>query len=302
MLGVPLDLGSENLGVDIGPDAFRQKQIVEKLQQAGLNVEDRGDIACTNRSELEPGDPLLPYADEIVRTTNELAKVTEQAVKDQEVVVALGGDHSINLGVVAGASTALDGNIGMIYIDAHGDMNTAEASKSHNIHGMHLAALMGFGDPKLTHSYTEKVKLNKDNLLHIAGSDLDEFEVELMKDENLANFSMFDLLSKGLAPLLEMIDDLAQRVPNIWVSVDLDAIDSVYAPGVGIPNHGGLTYREIAAITEYIGKKCNVIGVDIVEYNPLKDSESITAELGIEITAKLLGTNYSWYTNYMARQ
>ena len=98
-----------------------------------------------------------------------------------------------------------------------------------------------------------------------------------------------------------MIDDFSSRLSNIWVSVDLDAIDNVYAPGVGIPNHGGLTYREIAAITEYIAQHCHIIGIDLVEYNPMQDIEGKTAELGIELVAKLLGSNYSWYTNYMDR-
>lgn len=302
VIGVPLDLGAENLGVDIGPEAFRQRQLIEKLTGAGLQVTDRGNIACTDRTELDPGNSKLPYADEIVRVTNELAELTEKAVDKHEVVVALGGDHSINLGVIGGASVALEGKFGLIYIDAHGDMNTAEGSLSHNIHGMHLASLMGFGAKKLSDAYKPGTKLAKENLLHIAGCDFDQAELDLIEEEDLTCFTMLDLISSGLAPLLRLIDDLSRRVENIWVSVDLDAIDSVYAPGVGIPNHGGLTYREIAAITEYIGQKCNVIGIDMVEYNPLKDSDSKTAELGIEIIAKLLGTNYSWYTNYMSRQ
>lgn len=302
IIGVPLDLGAENLGVDIGPDAFRQRQIIEKLTTAGLHVADRGNLACTDRAELDPGNPKLPYADEIVRVCNELASVTETAVSHHEIVVALGGDHSINLGAVSGVASALGDKFGVIYIDAHGDINTAEGSLSHNIHGMHLASLMGFGAKKLVDAYKPGVKLQKQNLLHIAGSDFDQAELDLIEEENLTCFTMLDLLSSGLAPLLRLIDDLSHRVDNIWVSVDLDAIDSVYAPGVGIPNHGGLTYREIAAITEYIGKNCNVVGIDMVEYNPLKDTDSKTAELGIEIIAKLLGTNYSWYTNYMSRQ
>lgn len=302
IIGVPLDLGSENLGVDIGPDAFRQNKITEKLEAAGLKITDSGNIACTDRAELDPGDPKLPYGQEIVRVNEQVAQQTQAALEANQVVVALGGDHSINLGVVGGASAALDGDIGLIYIDAHGDINTAESSLSHNIHGMHLAALMGFGAPELVQAYRPNTKLAKENLLHIAGADFDLAELDLIEHEQLSCFTMLDLLSNGLAPLLQKIDELASRVANIWVSVDLDAIDSVYAPGVGIPNHGGLTYREVAAITEYIGKQCNVIGIDMVEYNPLKDSDSKTAELGIELIAKLLGANYSWYTNYMSRQ
>jgi len=301
LLGAPLDLGAENLGVDIGPDAFRQKKIIEKLQHVGLQLKDSGDIECRDRSTLEPGDPKMPYLDEIVRVNEELATATEAVLRKNEGAVVLGGDHSVNLGAVAGASAAVDGQLGLIYIDAHGDINVPETSISHNIHGMHLASLMGFGPAQLVNVHGNGAKLAKQNLLHIAGSDFDQAELDLIAREKLPTFTMLDLLAHGLAPLFKMIDDLAQKVSHIWVSVDLDAIDSVYAPGVGIPNHGGLTYREIAAITEYIGKHCPIVGIDLVEYNPLKDNEGITAELGIEIIAKLLGTNYSWYTNYMDR-
>ena len=117
----------------------------------------------------------------------------------------------------------------------------------------------------------------------------------------LPAFTLFDLLSQNLAPLLTMIDDLASRVPNIWISLDLDVIDRIYAPGAGMPNAKGLTYREIATIAEYIGSRCNVVGIDVVEYNPLQDEANKTAELGIELIAKFLGKDYSWYTNYMAK-
>jgi len=302
LIGVPLDLGAESLGVEVGPEALRQKKIVEKLEHVGVVVHDEGNLSSTSRTDLQPGDPNLPYADEIARVNKTLAEITEKRLREGHKVVAIGGDHSINLGVMSGASVALSGKLGLIYIDAHGDMNTPDKSISHNIHGMHLASLMGFGPEQLSKLYSPDVKLQTNNLLHIAGSDFDQGEIDLIKQENLTCFTMFDLLSNSLSPLFKMIDDLKNRVENIWVSVDLDAIDYVYAPGVGIPNHGGLTYREIAAITDYIGKHCNVVGIDLVEYNPMKDIEGKTAELGIELVAKLLGTNYSWYTNYMDQQ
>lgn len=301
ILGIPLDLGAESLGVTIGPKAFRERQIVEKLRHAGLTAEDAGDIECQPREQLDPGNPLFPYADEIRRVNEEAAAKTEEVLRGGNKLLALGGDHSINLGVFSGAAKALDGKLGLIYIDAHGDMNTPETSISHNIHGMHVASLMGFGPDELVNTYGPGAKLDKNNLLHIGASDLDKGEEELIARENLKCFTMLDVLATGLAPLLRMIDELAGRVENIWVSLDLDVIDSVYAPGVGIPNRGGLTYREIAAITEYIGRKCNVVGLDVVELNPNFDIDNKTAELGIELAAKLLGTNYSWYTNYMDR-
>jgi arginase len=166
---------------------------------------------------------------------------------------------------------------------------------------MHLASLMGFGAPELANAYKEGTKLPKENLLHVGGSDFDQGELDLIKNEGLQAFTLFDLLTSSLKPLLEMVDDLAARVPNIWISLDLDSIDRIYAPGAGMPNPKGLSYREIATIAEYIGKKCNVVGVDVVEYNPLQDEQNKTAELGIELIAKFLGKEYSWYTGYMSR-
>lgn len=301
LIGIPLDLGAKNLGVDVGPDAFRYTGIVEKLEGAGLTVRDEGTIAVADRASLQPGRPRLRYADEIIRVSNESAKFAQAHIKAGHRLIGLGGDHSMTLGLVSGASAALDGQLGLIYLDAHGDMNTADTTLSGNIHGMHLASLLGFGAPELAHVHTPHPKIAKPNLLHIGGSDWDQAELDLIIREKLTTFTLFDLLKSNLAPLLALIDDLAARVPNVYVSLDLDVIDRIYAPGAGMPNAKGFTYREIATIAEYIGRTCHVVGVDVVEYNPLHDEQSKTAELGIELIAKFFGHNYSWYTSYMAR-
>jgi arginase len=299
LIGAPLDLGAENLGVDIGPDAFRYQKIGDKLATAGLIVTDTGDVAVGERSTLEIGNPHLRYLDEIIRVNEEIASRTEAAIRDAQKVVVLGGDHSVCLGAVAGASVAINGQLGLIYFDAHGDMNTDETTLTGNIHGMHLASLMGFGAQSLVNVHGEGRKIAKENLLHIGGSDFDQPELDLIARENLQTFTLFDLLTQNLAPVLKMIDDLAARVPNIWISLDLDSIDRIYAPGAGMPNAKGLTYREISTLAQYIGQKCNVVGIDVVEYNPLQDRKHKTAELGIELIATFLGKNYSWYTNYL---
>jgi arginase len=302
LLGVPLDLGAENLGVSMGADTLRYQHIAAKLQSAGLAVTDKGNIAVKARREVPVGDnPKLRRLDEIVRVSEETAKVTEAAMQAGQKAIVLGGDHSICLGAVAGASSGVTGSIGLIYFDAHGDMNTDQTTPSGNIHGMHLASLMGFGAPELAHVYGEQVKIPKENLLHIGGCDFDQAELDLVARENLQTFSMLDLMKHGLAPLFPMIDDLASRVDNIWISLDLDSIDAVYAPGAGMPNKKGLTYREIAAIAEYIGQKGKTAGVDVVEYNPLQDEQGKTAELAIELIATYLGKKYSWYTQYLEK-
>jgi len=299
LIGVPLDLGADNLGVDIGPQAFRYQGIVSILEQVGFEIDDLGDIECTDRDKLDPGNPRMHYLDEIIRVNKELAIKISDIVSAKRKPIVIGGDHSINLGTVSGASSALEGKLGLIYLDAHGDMNTAETTLTGNVHGMHLAALLGFGAQSLIDLHKPGTKVIKENLLHIGGSDFDQAELDLIDQEQLNAFTLFDLLSQNLSPLIKKIDDLAERVPNIWVSLDLDVIDQIYAPGAGMPNPKGLTYREIATIAEYVGHKCNVIGIDVVEYNPLQDPDHKTAELGIELIAKFFKKDYSWYTNYL---
>ncbi len=301
LIGVPLDLGAENLGVDVGPHALRVEKIVQKLEKAGLKIDDLGDIYCMPREKLHPGNPKLKYLEEILRVSHESAEKTYKAIKEGDKVLAIGGDHSVNLGVMSGASVALKGNIGMIYLDAHGDLNTDKTTLSGNIHGMHVASLLGFGEKKLTYVYMPAKKLLRENLLLIGGKDFDKEEDEFIQEQKIKSFTMMDLLANGMKPLFNLIDEMCKLTANIWVSLDLDVIDGVYAPGVGIPNVGGLTYREITAVAKYIGENCNVVGMDLVEYNPLRDIDKKTAELSIELCAKILGANYSPYSAYMER-
>lgn len=299
MFGVPLDLGAKNLGVDIGPDAFRHQMISEKLASVGFEVHDTGNIAVRSHHELKVGSPRLRYLDEIVRVNEEVAAKTEAALRADHKVVVLGGDNSICLGAASGASVALDGQLGLIYFDAHGDLNTDETTLTGNVHGMQVASLLGYGYPKLSHLHGKQVKIDKENLLHVGGSDFDPAELELIEREHIHMFTLFDLLSSGLGAAFAKIDVLAARVPNVWVSLDLDVLDRLYAPGAGMPNNKGLSYREIAVLAQYIGQHSNVVGLDLVEYSPLQDEQRKTAELGIELIATFLGKNYSWYTGYL---
>src|SRR6266849_968733 len=159
ILGIPLDLGAKNLGVDIGPQAFRYQKIIEKLTNAGFKVSDAGNIICHERETLLVGNPKLKYAEEILRVSEIAAKRVDKLIQQKQKVVALGGDHSICLGVISGASVALQKNVGLIYLDAHGDMNTKETTPTGNIHGMPLAALMGFGDTQVVNIYKPKRKI-----------------------------------------------------------------------------------------------------------------------------------------------
>jgi len=299
LFGVPIDLGAENLGVSIGPDAFRHQMIVEKLSSVGFQVNDAGNIKVRDHSEINVGNPRLRYLEEVVRVNEEVAAKTEAAVKDGQLALVLGGDTSICLGAVSGASIALNGELGLIYFDAHGDLNTDETTLTGNIHGMQVAALMGIGNEALTKLHGDKVKIQKDNMLHVGGSNFDKAEMDLIEREHIHMFTLFDLLSQGLQAAFAKVDALVERVPNLWVSLDLDVLDRLYAPGAGMPNNKGLSYREISVLAEYIGKKGNVRGLDLVEYSPLQDEQRKTAELGIELITTFLGKNYSWYTGYL---
>lgn len=302
LIGVPLNLGAKNLGVDMGPNAYRYQNIVPKLTTAGLDITDVGNVFCDDRWKVDVGsNPKLHYLDEIVRISNDTARLVQESINNQRRPIVLGGDHSICLGAVSGASVAVNGDIGLIYFDAHGDMTTEETTLTGNIHGMQLASLMGFGAQQLSNVYKETVKVHKSNVLHIGGSDWDQAELDLIAHENIAAFTMDDILTKTFAPLLPMIRDLQSRVKYIWISVDLDSIDAQYAPAAGMPNNKGLVYREIKMLADFIGKHCNVLGIDVVEYNPLEDIDHKTAGLATELIANFFGREYSWYTEYLSR-
>lgn len=302
LIGIPVDLGAETLGVSIGPQAMRLAGFVEKLKHVGINVKDLGDISCKSREEIEIGPKNLKHLNEIVRIANDAALKVEGEIEKGNKVICLGGDHTLSLGTVAGASKALNGNLGLIYIDAHGDFNTDKTTISGNIHGMSLSALVGLGAKELVDIYFKGPKIRKEKAILVGASDLDSDEERLIKSEGLPTFDMMDILARGFGDLFGKIQNLSKSVDNLWISFDLDAIDGVYAPGVGIPNTGGLTYREIMAIAKYIGKKFNVVGIDIVEYNPTKDIEHKTADLAIEIASRFLGHDYNVYTKYMDTQ
>lgn len=300
LIGVPIDLGAESLGVSLGPQALRLAKITEKFKHVGMDITDMGDIAC--ETEAEEGSPKLKHLKEIVKISEEVASIIESQVNEGNKIIALGGDHTLSIGTVAGASKALKGNLGLIYIDAHGDFNTDTTTLSGNIHGMSLSAVVGVGAKELVDVYSPGTKIKIENAILVGASDLDPKEEELIKEVKLPTFDMMDIMARSFGDLFGMISDLNKRVDNIWISFDLDVVDGIYAPGVGIPNTGGLTRREIMAIAKYIGEKCNVVGVDIVEYNPTRDIEHKTADLAIEVGARMLGYDYNSYTQYMDTQ
>ncbi|HEX4714646.1 MAG TPA: arginase family protein, partial [Ktedonobacteraceae bacterium] len=201
LISVPLGLGSGDKGAADGPKALHRCDIKGKLQCTGLPDITVEEVSVRKRRQVTMGDPHVRYLDEIVRVSQEVAERVDDSLQHDRTPIVIGGDHSVNLGAFSGASQALAGQLGLIYIDAHPDMNTADTTPTGNIHGMHLAALMGFGTPELVHVYGNRVKLAKQNLLHVGASDCDLEELDLIKREKLQTFTLFDLLTHNLAPL-----------------------------------------------------------------------------------------------------
>ncbi len=299
ILGIPIDLGKDSIGTDEGPNHLRKSGLMQMFNHIGFKYEDLGDIKCPTRELAHMGDKRLKYLKEIVQVCEMSAAKVHEKISAGHKVVALGGDHSLTMGTVAGASVACEGDIGVVYIDAHGDIMTHENTLSGNIHGMPAAALMGFGHPKLVNIFKSGVKVKPANFVFIGLKDLDQGEIDLIRREKLHTVTILDIVHYGFRSALEKINDLQKRVKHIWVSLDLDSIDSQYAPATPILNQGGLSYREITNLAKYIGRACSVVGLDIVELAPRQDSEEKTTKLAIALIAHMLGAQYSWYTHYM---
>lgn len=297
--GVPIDLGKDNHGSDLGPDYLRVHGLAQMFKDAGLVAEDLGNIECGQSENTEMGDPKIKYLKEIARVSAENAKLTHRELSAGKKVVAIGGDQSVSFGTIAGAAAACAGDLGIIWLDAHGDMMTHENTLSGNAHGMPAATAMGFGHSDLVNIFRPGAKVKPANFLFIGLKDLDQDEINLIRRENLAAVTIMDYLQKGFEYITGKIDDLAKKVKNIWVCLDLDVIDKDDAPATMMGTKGSLNYREITHIAKYIGKKCPVIGLDVAELAPAQDQNDKTAKLSLELISYFLGADYGWYAKYM---
>lgn len=299
LLGVPLDLGSERIGVDMGPNALRYQKFTKNVQEAGLDIHDLGNLDCPSPEEVELGDPKIKYLEPITKVCRSVMSSVISTISKNKRPLIIGGDHALAIGSITGAAKAVSGSLGVIWIDAHGDLNTPQTTLTGNIHGMPLAVLLGHGHPDLIALASSKPAIDYPNVIVIGAKDLDPAEETFIKKHHLQSFHIRDIAAEGLKPVFSAVDRLVQKTDHLWVSLDLDAVDSSEAPGVGMPNKGGLTYREIGAIASYIGKKSRLLGMDLVEYNPVNDIEHKTAYLAAELTAKLFGKDYSLYSQYL---
>jgi arginase len=273
LIGVPLDLGAGRRGVDMGPSAFRVADIHARVRSLGYEVADRGDIDVFIQETRDPGDPRMKYLREIRQTCEGVRDEVEAALGEGAMPVVLGGDHSIAMGTIAGVSRHFrlkDERIGLIWFDAHGDMNTPESSPSGNIHGMPLAVALGIGEP---------------SLVGLAGDD-----GPMVEGSRIGAFTMRDIDERGMRAVMEeAIKRATSGTAGLHVSFDLDGIDPDYAPGVGTAAPGGLSYREAHLAMEMLYDTGKVLSAEFVEVNPILDHRNTTAKLGVELLASLLG-------------
>ena len=293
IIGVPMDLGASRRGVDMGPSALRVAGLQARIKQLGHHVEDMGNIAVKQAEEQHYGEKRAKYLTEISETCKELAGTVQKTLEEGLLPVVLGGDHSIAVGTLSGVSAHFrkqEKNIGYIWLDAHGDMNTPESSPSGNIHGMPLAAVMGYGAPELVELLGFKPKVQPQNVTLVGIRDLDAQEKRLVKKSGVHVFTMRDIDERGMREVMSdalkfAMDDTAA----IGVSLDMDFVDPTDAPGVGTPVRGGVTYREAHLAMEMIADTEAMASLEIVEINPVIDEHNTTALLGVELVCSGLG-------------
>lgn len=293
ILGVPLDLGANRRGVDMGPSALRVTGLVDHLRAMGIDVADKGDIHVPIPEEHEPGDPRMKYAREIREVCETLCARSLAALEAGRVPIVLGGDHSLAMGSIAATAKfhrARGAKIGLIWFDAHGDMNTPESTDSGNVHGMPLAHCLGMGDPGLAGIGGFIGKVAVENCVLLGIRDLDEREKRLIQASRITVFTMKDLDRMGASAVMERAIAVAsQGTAGVHVSFDIDACDPSIAPGVGTPKRGGIDYREAHLCLELMADSGLLLALDMVEINPILDTRNHTAEFGAELIASALG-------------
>ncbi len=293
LIGVPLDLGAGRRGVDMGPSAFRVAEIDQRLKDLGCDVEDEGDLRVSIPETQGPGDPRLKYLKEIKETCETLRDAVGRTLKAGRFPVVLGGDHSVAMGTIAGLSRfhrERKEKIGLVWFDAHADSNTAETSPSGNIHGMPLAVALGIGAPGLVNLSGSCPMVDGSRAAAVGLRDVDTAERANVRASGLGAFTMRDIDERGMRAVVEeAIKRASNGTAGIHVSFDLDAMDPDYAPGVGTPSPGGLSYREAHLAMEMLADTGKVVSAELVEANPILDQRNGTARLGVELLASLLG-------------
>ncbi|MBX9436523.1 arginase [Bacillus paralicheniformis] len=293
MIGVPMDLGQLRRGVDMGPSAIRCAGVNERLESLCQDIEDLGDMTIGQREdEKEGGEPAseeLRNLKAITKASAKLAETVDKIVASGAFPLVLGGDHSIAIGTLAGLVKHYQ-NLGVIWYDAHADLNTKETSPSGNIHGMPLAISLGIGHEGLTGIYGKETKIKAENIVIIGARSLDDGEKELIRDKGIKVYTMHEIDRLGMTRVMEeTIDYLRGRTDGVHLSLDLDALDPNDAPGVGTPVAGGICYRESHLAMEMLEESKLITSAEFVEVNPILDEKNRTAEAAVALIGSLFG-------------
>lgn len=290
ILGVPIDLGADRRGVDMGPSAIRYAHLQQKLESLGYTVEDKGNIEVPIAEMCRINEPKLKYIDCIVPMARRTAGAVATSLQAGHFPLVLGGDHSVAIGSIHGA--ARQRKLGVLWVDAHADFNTPETTPSGNIHGMPLAALCGLGDPRLTSLWGQSAPaLDPQRVAVIGARDLDPGEKRNLKEAGVLVMSMEQIDRLGMVRAVEKaIERISRDVDGIFLSFDMDSLDPRHAPGVGTPVPGGLTYREAHLVCELVAETGKLVGLDLVEVNPILDVQNTTAALAVELAMSALGS------------
>jgi arginase len=293
VIGVPVDLGAGRRGVDMGPSAIRIADLEPRLEQLGHKVQDIGDLDVMIPETQKIGEGKLRYKTPILAACQELCEKVEGSLSKNRLPLVLGGDHSIAIGSVAGSSNYFarqNEQLGLIWFDAHGDANTPETTPSGNIHGMSLAVLLGLGDPDLVQLGGRAPKILARNAVLIGIRDLDAGERDTLKKSGVTVYTMRDVDERGMRDVLdEAIRIASDSTAGIHLSFDLDVVDPEDAPGTGTPVWGGITYREAHLAMEMLSDRAQIVAIDLVEVNPVLDTQNMTGILAAELAQSVLG-------------
>jgi arginase len=293
VIGVPLAYGASMAGVELGPAALRVAKLNRRIGQLGYKVRDLGDLDVEEEQSTPDAAEKLKHLREISATCAELAQKTEEVLTAGELPLILGGDHSIAIGSISGFSAFCRKHSeqpGLIWFDAHADMNTPETSPSGNIHGMPLAVLLGFGASQLTNIGNFSPKLDPTLCVHIGARDIDQGERELARKLGLRFMTMREIDERGMSACMDEAIEIASRASGGYaVTFDVDALDPGDAPGSGTLVRGGLTYREAHLAMEKIAEAGGMRSLEVVEINTALDVNNKTAELGVELILSALG-------------
>lgn len=293
IIGFPMDLGADRRGVDMGPSALRIAGLNNKLEKLGYKVEDIGDIKIEIMERQKIKNPKLKYLDEIVRTSKKLADKVEKVLASGDFPLCIGGDHSMALGTISGIASFCKKKrlkLGVIWIDAHSDMNTDETSPSGNIHGMPLSALMGLGHNTLKNFLGFSPKLHPENCALIGIRSIDEAEKLIIKQLKVPIYTMNDIDKLGIHRIIaKVLKQFREKVDHIHISFDVDSVDPSVAPGVGTPVPGGLSYREAHLLMEVIAECGCMSSLEVAEVNPILDLKNQSAVFTAELIASSMG-------------